>query len=69
MNMERTKEALEVFCDLGKLVPRETPVHIMIGKCYKILGNKELALKSFNRALALDPKDTNHVKCLIDKID
>ena len=41
----------------------------MIGKCYKILGNKELALKSFNRALDLDPKDTNQVKCLIDKID
>ena len=54
---------------MEKLVPRETPVHIMIGKCHKILNNKESALRSFNRALDLDPKDTNMVKSLIDKID
>lgn len=69
MHMERYEEALEVFMKLAQLVPRETPIHIMIGKCHKILNNKEMALRSFNRALDLDPKDTNMVKSLIDKID
>jgi hypothetical protein len=40
----------------------------MIGKCHKILGNKDMALKSFKVALDLDPKDTNMVKNLIEKI-
>jgi len=69
MQLERYEDALEVFQDLAKLVPKETPIHIMIGKCHKILSNKEQALRSFNRALDLDPKDTNMVKSLIDKID
>jgi len=32
------------------------------------MGNIEEALKYFTRALDLDPKDTNMVKSLIDKI-
>lgn len=35
---------------------------------YKRLGNIELALKYFTKALDLDPKDSNMVKGLIDKI-
>ena len=65
---ERAERALKEFQDLARLVPRETPVHIMIGKCHKILGNKDMALKSFKVALDLDPKDTNMVKNLIEKI-
>jgi len=49
-------------------VPKEAPVHIQIGKMYKRLGNIELALKYFTKALDLDPKDNNMVKGLIDKI-
>ena len=65
---ERAELALKEFQDLARLVPRETPVHIMIGKCHKILDNKDMALKSFKVALDLDPKDTNMVKNLIEKI-
>lgn len=32
------------------------------------MGNIDEALKYFNKALDLDPKDTNMVKSLIDKI-
>jgi hypothetical protein len=35
---------------------------------YKRLGNIDLALKYFTKALDLDPKDNNMVKGLIDKI-
>ena len=41
----------------------------MIGKIYKLIGKKDLALRAFNKALDLDPKDTNMVKSLIDKLD
>jgi anaphase-promoting complex subunit 3 len=35
MTLERFKEALEVFEELTHLVPKEAPVHIMIGKIHK----------------------------------
>lgn len=41
----------------------------MIGKIQKKLGRLDLALQAFNTALELDPKDTNMVKTLIDKLD
>lgn len=69
MTLERYQEALEVFQDLAHLVPKEAPVHISIGKIYKKLGRQDLALQHFNKALDLDPKDTNMVKTLIDKLD
>jgi anaphase-promoting complex subunit 3 len=49
-------------------VPKEAPIHIVIGKIYKKLGNIEKALQHYNIALDLDPKDTNMVKSLVDKI-
>ena len=51
------------------LVPKEAPVYIMMGKIEKKLGRQDLALQAFNTALELDPKDTNMVKNLIDKLD
>jgi len=54
MTLERFDEALEVLQELAHLVPREAPIHIMIGKIQKKLGQKELALQSFNKALDLD---------------
>ena len=49
-------------------VPKEAPIHIVIGKIYKKLGDINQALQYFNKALDLDPKDTNLVKNLIEKI-
>jgi anaphase-promoting complex subunit 3 len=49
-------------------VPKEAPIHIVIGKIYKRMGNIDKALQYFTKALDLDPKDTNMVKSLIDKI-
>jgi len=40
-------------------VPKEAPIHILIGKIYKKLGDVTKALQFFNKALDLDPKDTN----------
>ena len=40
----------------------------MIGKIYRRKGMIDRALQHFTKALDLDPKDTNMVKSLIDKI-
>jgi len=57
-----------VLEELRQQVPKEAPIHILTGKIYKKLGQVEKALHHFNIALDLDPKDTNMVKSLIDKI-
>ncbi len=68
MSLEKYEEALKVLLDLMVQVPKEAPIHIVIGKIYKKLGNVDKALQFFSKALDLDPKDTNMVKSLIDKI-
>lgn len=40
----------------------------MIGKIFRRKGQIDKALQHFTKALDLDPKDTNMVKSLIDKI-
>lgn len=69
MTLSRLTEALDVLEQLTHLVPKEAPVFIMIGKIHKKLNRQDLALSAFNKALELDPKDTNMVKGLIDKLD
>jgi anaphase-promoting complex subunit 3 len=68
MTLGRYEEALQVLLDLSKQVPKEAPIHVNLGKIYRSMGNVEKALYHFTRALDLDPKDTNMVKNLIDKI-
>ena len=67
--LERYDEALEVLTEITHITPKEAPVFIMIGKIHKKRGQHDLALQSFNKALDLDPKDTNMVKSLIDKLN
>ena len=64
----RYQECLEVLEELTKIVPKEAPIHITMGKIYKLMGRKADALRAYNKALDLDPKDTNMVKTLIDKL-
>ena len=66
--MNRDEEALQLLIELNKKVPKEAPVHIVIGKIYQKLGKKNEALKYFTTALDLDPKDINQVKGMIDRI-
>ena len=67
-SMDKFEQALKVLEDLQIYVPKEAPIHIMIGKIYKKLNNTNMAHKHFQQALDLDPKDSNMVKSLIEKI-
>ena len=53
---------------LNQNLPKEAPVYVSIGKIYKKMGKINEALKFFNGALDLDPKDINQVKSMIDRI-
>lgn len=44
MSLERFEEALKVLLELMVSVPKEAPIHIVIGKIYKKLGNVDKAL-------------------------
>lgn len=66
--LDRYDEALEVLEALSEKVPKEAPIHIVIGKILKKQGKIDQAMLHFQMALDLDPKDTNMVKSLIDKL-
>lgn len=66
--LDQNDKALAVLRELLTQVPKEAPIHIVIGKILKKQGQTEEAMKHFQMALDLDPKDTNMVKSLIDKI-
>jgi anaphase-promoting complex subunit 3 len=65
----RNDEALKLLVELIKKHPKEPSLHIHKGKLMKKLGRKEEALNDYNRALDLNPKDSNLVKNLIEKLN
>lgn len=56
LRVRRLDEALAELEELKTLVPEEATVHYMLGKCYKMTGRKNLAIRHFTIALNLDPK-------------
>ena len=69
VSMCKLNEGLKVLEELQIKVPREAPVHILMGKIYKQIGNKDKALTHFNMAMDLNPKESNIIKSLIDHLD
>jgi anaphase-promoting complex subunit 3 len=69
ISLDKLQEALTVLEDLHVRVPKEAPIHVLMGKIYKRLGNKEKALTHFNKAIDLNPKEINLVKSLIDRLE
>ena len=43
MSLEKYEDALKVLLELMQQVPKEAPIHIVIGKIYKKLGKVEQA--------------------------
>ena len=67
-SIDQCEEALNVLNTLLETCPKEAPIHVLAGKIYKKQGRKDVALKHYEAALDLDPKDTSMVKSLIDKL-
>merc|ERR1712154_654706 len=60
--MNEYKNAIKEFKDLLQIIPNEWKIHFNLGEVYLQINNKDQALLSFNRAMALNPKDKNTIK-------
>jgi anaphase-promoting complex subunit 3 len=61
-------DALIILEQLNESMPKEAPIHILIGKIYKIKKDLGKALFHFNAAIDIDPKDSNLAKSLIERL-
>ena len=68
MSQGRNDEALEILKNLEENMPKEAPIYISIGKIYKSKQDYKKALDYFNKAIDLDPKDSNLAKTLIERL-
>ena len=68
MNQGKNDEALEILKNLEENMPKEAPIYISIGKIYKSKQDYKKALDYFNKAIDLDPKDSNLAKTLIERL-
>ena len=53
--MKHRRDGLKACGEALRIDPRETAPHVIMGKCYADLGEKEKALESYGRAVRLDP--------------
>jgi anaphase-promoting complex subunit 3 len=56
MRLRRPKEALTELEMLKDIAPDESMVHFMLGRLYKMIGDKTSAIRHLTIALNLDPK-------------
>ena len=56
MGMGELGAALGDLKVLKEIAPDEANVHFLLGRCYRGLGDRGLAIRCFTEALNLDPK-------------
>ncbi len=59
MGMKRLDQAIEIFKLNTEAYPQSSNVWDSLGEAYMNQGNKELAIKNYEKALALDPSNGN----------
>jgi hypothetical protein len=64
LNNSKTNEAIAIFKLNTQLYPESANAYDSLGEAYKLGGNKELAIKNYERSLELDPHNTNAAKQL-----
>ncbi|EXJ53911.1 anaphase-promoting complex subunit 3 [Cladophialophora yegresii CBS 114405] len=69
MSLGRPKEALAELKILRDVVPDEANVWFLMGRLYKILGEKGNAVRAFTMALNLDPKAAQFIKDAMESLD
>jgi len=64
MSALRVKYAIEVFKQNVEDYPQSSNVYDSLGEAYMNIGEKDLAIKNYQRSLELDPKNTGAVEAL-----
>jgi len=63
-NMKRIKEAIEIFKLNVAAYPQSTNVYDSLGEAYMMNGDKELAIRNYQRAVELNPQNTTAAETL-----
>jgi tetratricopeptide (TPR) repeat protein len=61
---EKVLEAIEVFKINAKEFPESWNVYDSLGEAYMVNGDKELAIKNYEKSVALNPSNENGIKAL-----
>lgn len=64
LGMKRVRDAIEVFKLNVEDYPQSSNTYDSLGEAYMLDGNKELAIKNYERSVELNPKNTNGVETL-----
>ncbi|KAF6803499.1 20s cyclosome subunit (nuc2 cdc27) [Colletotrichum sojae] len=69
MALREISAAEKELVQLKDMAPDEAMVHFLLGKLYRAINKKQLAVKAFSNALALDPKASQSIKDAIESIE
>jgi tetratricopeptide (TPR) repeat protein len=64
LKMNKIKEAIEIFKLNVEVYPQSGNVYDSLGEAYMVSGDKELAIRNYERSLELDPKNMNAAEML-----
>jgi len=64
LNAKKVKEAIEIFKLNVEAYPQSANVYDSLGEAYMIDGDKELAIKNYQKVLELNPQNANAVEML-----
>ncbi len=64
LKSKKVQEAIEIFKLNVEMFPNSSNVYDSLGEAYMVNGDKELAIKNYEKSLELNPKNTNAVDML-----
>jgi len=64
LNQNRMQEAIDVFVAVVEVFPGSWNAYDSLGEAYMKAGNRELAIKNYERSLALNPANTGGAEAL-----
>jgi tetratricopeptide (TPR) repeat protein len=64
LSMKKVREAIEIFKLNAETYPQSANVYDSLGEAYMINGDKELAIRNYQRAVELNPQNANAIEML-----
>lgn len=64
LSAKRVKDAIEAFKQNVADYPQSSNVYDSLGEAYMVNGDRELAIKNYERSVELDPNNTNGIETL-----